>query len=78
MTTKKYVSEFLGTAVLVLVGCGAIATGGSGSAANWPLAILPIALSFGLAVMAMVYTIGPISGCQLKGRTRSMVISYLA
>ncbi len=40
----KYASAFLATAVPMLVGCGAIVTGGIGSAANWPQEILPIAL----------------------------------
>lgn len=61
---KKYIAEFIGTATLVLVGCGAIVIGGFGPA--WPMGILPVALAFGLAVMAMAYTIGPISGCHIN------------
>jgi aquaporin Z len=57
---KKYLAEFLGTLALVLIGCGAVVIGGFGSA--FPLGILPIALAFGLTVMAMIYGIGPISG----------------
>jgi aquaporin Z len=63
---RKYVAEFFGSAVLVLIGCGAIAIGGFGNATHWPLAIMPIAMSFGLAVMVMAYTIGPISGCHIN------------
>lgn len=61
---KKYLAELIGTAVLVLVGCGAVAVGGYGSAL--PVGTLPIAFAFGLAVTAMAYTIGPISGCHIN------------
>jgi aquaporin Z len=61
---KKYAAEFLGTLALVLIGCGAIVIGGFGSA--FPLGILPIALAFGLTVMAMAYGIGPISGAHVN------------
>jgi len=61
---KKYVAELIGTAVLVLVGCGAVAIGGYGAAL--PVGVLPIAFAFGLAVTAMAYTIGPISGCHIN------------
>jgi aquaporin Z len=61
---NKLVAEFFGTAVLVLLGCGAIAIGGF--APQFPLGILPVALAFGLTVMAMIYAIGPISGCHIN------------
>jgi aquaporin Z len=61
---KKYVAEFIGTATLVLLGCGAVVIGGFGPA--FPMGILPVALAFGLAVMAMAYGIGPISGCHIN------------
>jgi aquaporin Z len=57
---KKYLAEFIGTLALILIGCGAIVVGGFGGA--FPIGILPIALAFGLTVMAMAYGIGPISG----------------
>jgi aquaporin Z len=57
---KKYLAEFIGTLALILIGCGAIVVGGFGGV--FPLGILPIALAFGLTVMAMAYGIGPISG----------------
>ena len=54
---KKYISEFIGTAVLVLFGCGtAVMTGN----------ILITALAFGLAIIAMAYAIGNISGCHVN------------
>lgn len=60
----KLLAEAFGTAVLVLLGCGAVAIGGYG--VGFPLGILPVAFAFGLAVMAMIYTIGPISGCHIN------------
>jgi len=61
---KKYLAELIGTAVLVLVGCGAVAIGGYGAAL--PLGVLPIGFAFGLAVTAMAYAIGPVSGCHIN------------
>jgi aquaporin Z len=61
---KKYLAELIGTATLVLVGCGAVTIGGFG--ADMPLGTVPIALAFGLAVMAMAYGIGPVSGCHIN------------
>jgi aquaporin Z len=61
---KKYLAELIGTATLVLIGCGAVAIGGYGTAL--PVGTVPIGLAFGLAVTAMVYTIGPISGCHIN------------
>src|SRR5258708_9201138 len=62
--SDKRLCELRGTATLMLVGCGAIAVGGFGSA--FPVGILPAALAFGLAVMAMAYAIGPVSGCHIN------------
>ena len=61
---KKYVAELIGTAVLVLLGCGSVVLGGYGGA--FPVGIFPVAFSFGIAVTAMAYTIGPISGCHIN------------
>ena len=59
---KKYFAEAVGTMVLVLMGCGsAIFNAGSGVA--W---VLPVACAFGLAVVAMAYTIGGVSGCHIN------------
>jgi len=60
--TKKYFAEALGTFVLVLFGCGtAVITGGTAG-----VGILGISLAFGLAVVVMAYTIGPVSGCHIN------------
>ncbi|HZP20706.1 MAG TPA: aquaporin [Bauldia sp.] len=61
---KKYLAEALGTGVLVLLGCGSAVLGGYGGAA--PLGYAAIAMAFGLAVTAMAYGIGPISGCHIN------------
>lgn len=60
---QKYIAEFLGTAVLVLFGCGAAVLTGYGSA---PIGMLAIAFAFGLAVTAMAYGIGHVSGCHIN------------
>jgi aquaporin Z len=59
--TKKYVAELIGTMVLVLMGCGSAAIAGSYLGGT-----TGIAFAFGLAVVAMVYTIGAISGCHIN------------
>ena len=62
---KKYVAEMFGTMVLVLTGCGAAVFAGAGQ----PFAsvgTLGVAFAFGLAVIAMAYTIGKISGCHIN------------
>lgn len=67
-TVKKYLAELIGTATLVIIGCGAVAIGGYGAALGGGnvVAVLPIALAFGLAVAAMAYAIGPVSGCHIN------------
>jgi len=64
--TKKYAAEGLGTLALVLFGCGAAAIAGISSAGPSGLGLLGISLAFGLAVVAMAYTIGPVSGCHIN------------
>ena len=57
---NKLIAEFIGTAVLVLVGCGTAVLGGDA------IGQVGIALAFGLAIVAMAYSIGPISGCHVN------------
>ncbi|MDR2835734.1 MAG: MIP family channel protein [Bacteroidales bacterium] len=60
---KKYLSEMIGTMVLVLMGCGsAIFNQGC----ETPAQVLMVAVAFGLSVVAMAYTIGKISGCHIN------------
>ena len=55
---KKYIAEFIGTAVLTLVACGvAVVTGANAVATS---------LAFGLVIVAMAYSIGNVSGCHIN------------
>jgi aquaporin Z len=67
--TKKYVAELLGTFVLVLMGCGSAVLAGS------YIGFVGISFAFGLAVLAMVYAIGGISGCHINP---AVTVSMLA
>jgi aquaporin Z len=57
---KKYSAELIGTAALVLIGCGSAVIAGK------YIGFYGIAFAFGLIVMAMVYAIGSISGCHIN------------
>jgi aquaporin Z len=57
---RRYVAEFVGTFTLVLIGCGTAVIAGKA------VGFLGIALAFGLALVAMAYGIGPISGCHIN------------
>jgi len=64
-SVKKYVAEFIGTFVLVFVACGvAAALGCKGAEPN--AAYFMTALTFGLVIVAMAYSIGNISGCHIN------------
>lgn len=66
---KKYLAEMIGTMVLVLMGCGvAVSLNCSSDCATVANAgtVIGTALAFGLAVVAMAYTIGGISGCHIN------------
>ena len=55
---KKYIAEFVGTCVLVLVACGvAVVTGAN---------VVATSLAFGLVIVAMAYSIGNVSGCHIN------------
>ena len=61
---KKLVAECIGTAWLVLGGCGSAVL-----AAAYPelgIGFMGVALAFGLTVLTMAYAIGHISGCHLN------------
>ena len=57
---NRYISELIGTMVLVLFGCGSAAIAGA------VLGNLGIAMAFGLSIVAMAYVIGDISGCHIN------------
>lgn len=64
---KKYITEMLGTMVLVLMGCGSAVFAGSVSGTvGAGVGTIGVALAFGLSVVAMAYTIGRISGCHIN------------
>lgn len=57
---SRYFAEFIGTFVLVFGGCGSAVLAGD------KIGFLGVALAFGLSLLAMVYTIGHISGCHIN------------
>ena len=62
--TRKLVAEFIGTAWLVLGGCGSAVL-----AAAFPelgIGFVGVSLAFGLTVLTMAFAIGHISGCHLN------------
>ena len=61
---KKYIAEFIGTAVLVLIGCGTAMAVGCDPAAG--SGYILTAFAFGLALLTMAYSIGNISGCHIN------------
>jgi len=61
---KKYLAECIGTAVLVILGCGTAMLVGCDAAAG--SGYLLTALAFGLTIVAMAYSVGNISGCHIN------------
>ena len=55
---KALIAETVGTFVLVFFACGT-------AALTWG-SVVPTALSFGLVIVAMAYTVGRISGCHIN------------
>ncbi|MBR3289970.1 MAG: aquaporin [Clostridia bacterium] len=61
---RKYLAEFIGTCILVTVGCGTAMLVGCDAAAG--SGYLLTALAFGLAIVATAYSIGNVSGCHIN------------
>jgi glycerol uptake facilitator-like aquaporin len=62
-------AELIGTFWLTFAGCGSAVI-----AAGFPqvgIGLVGVSLAFGLTVLTMAYTIGPISGCHLILPSRS-------
>lgn len=57
---KVFLAELIGTFTLVLFGCGAAVLAGG------EVGQLGISFAFGLAIVAMAYGIGPVSGCHVN------------
>lgn len=57
---KIFLAELIGTFVLVFGGCGSAVLAGE------KIGFAGISLAFGLSLLAMVYAIGPISGCHIN------------
>ena len=62
---KNPIAEFIGTFTLVFFGCGAAVIAGMASGPTG-IDVLGIAFAFGLAIVAMGYGIGPVSGCHVN------------
>lgn len=62
---NKYIAEAYGTALLVIMGCGAVVLA-SGAGAGAAMSLLGIAFAFGIGLMVAAYTIGGISGCHIN------------
>ena len=56
---KQFAAEFIGTFTLVFAGTGAIVIN---EVSGGAITHVGVALSFGLVVLAMIYTLGDISG----------------
>lgn len=60
---RKFLAEFLGTFCLVFAGTGAIVINAESGGA---ITHLGVALTFGLIVLAMIYTLGDVSGAHMN------------
>jgi aquaporin NIP len=60
---KKFAAEFIGTFALVFAGTGAVVIN---ETTNGAITHVGVALTFGLIVLAMIYTVGDISGAHLN------------
>ena len=73
---KKLFAELIGTFSLVLFGCGAAVISGVSATGPTGIGLLGISFAFGLAVVAMAYAIGGITGCHINPAiTISMLVA---
>ncbi len=61
---KKYIAECIGTAVLVILGCGTAML--VGCSAEHGGGYVLTALAFGLVIVGMAYCVGNVSGCHIN------------
>lgn len=66
--SRKLIAEFIGTAILVFVAVGTatLSFGFKLFGTSFSAGTVTTALAFGLVLMALVYAIGPISGCHVN------------
>jgi aquaporin Z len=65
---RKLLAEFIGTAILVVIAVG-VATESFGfrlHGLSYSAGVVATALAFGLVLVALVYAIGPVSGCHVN------------
>src|SRR4029077_5943351 len=65
---RRVFAEFLGTALLVIfaVGTATLSFGFKLAGASTSAGVVTTALAFGLVLLALAYTLGPISGCHVN------------
>ncbi|MSW42632.1 MAG: hypothetical protein F2842_10510, partial [Actinobacteria bacterium] len=71
MMGRKFLAEMLGTAILVFLAVGAAVSGiagsvGAGTPAGPASGVVGVALAFGLALVAIAYAFGPITGAHVN------------
>ena len=66
MDSKATLAELIGTFILVFVGTSTAVVAGLGLLGSGGVQIVAIAFAFGFTLLALVYAIGPISGCHLN------------
>ncbi|KAK8789058.1 hypothetical protein V5799_021166, partial [Amblyomma americanum] len=63
---KAMVAEYIGTAVIVLIGCGSCINWGSAEKPQGEATMVQIAIGFGITVASMVQALGHVSGGHLN------------
>src|SRR5215470_16404588 len=64
MDFRKLIAEAIGTFWLTFGGCGSAVL--AAAFPNVGIGLLGVSLAFGLTLLTMAYTIGPISGCHIN------------